>query len=150
MAMTVKERIERFEKLGFGMFIHFGLYSVIGKGEWYKFIYKDTIDTRDYEALTDKFNIKKCYRDLGVVVFMTVWALVGNYVYNGSSEGYSHFFNWFFVVQDPFNMFPEQIAPFLMPVLNIALFFGVEMLIHIVLLVVKRVAKRRGLCYSQN
>jgi multisubunit Na+/H+ antiporter MnhB subunit len=98
----------------------------------------------------DKIEIQKCYRDLMVVVGLTVWALLGNYVYNGTSEGYSHFFNWFFVVQDPFNMFPAQIAPFLMPVLNIALFFGVEMLIHIVLLVVKRVAKRRGLCYPQN
>ena len=98
----------------------------------------------------DKIEIQKCYRDLMVVVGLTAWALLGNYVYNGTSEGYSHFFNWFFVVQDPFNMFPAQIAPFLMPVLNIALFFGVEMLIHIVLLVVKRVAKRRGLCYSQN
>ena len=85
-----------------------------------------------------------------MVVGLTAWALLGNYVYNGTSEGYSHFFNWYFVMQDPFNMFPAQIAPFLMPVLNIALFFGVEMLIHIVLLVVKRVAKRRGVCYSQN
>ena len=59
MVMTVKERIERFEQLGFGMFIHFGLYSVIGKGEWYKFVYKDTVPASDYEALTDKFDIKK-------------------------------------------------------------------------------------------
>ena len=26
--------IERFERLGLGLFVHFGLYSVIGKGEW--------------------------------------------------------------------------------------------------------------------
>ena len=32
--MIVKEYIKRFEKLGFGMFVHFGLYSVHGKGEW--------------------------------------------------------------------------------------------------------------------
>ena len=68
----------------------------------------------------DKFDIKKCYRDLGVIVFMTVWALVGNYAYNGSSEGYSHFFNWFFVVRDPFYAISEAIAPFVMPFLNIA------------------------------
>lgn len=30
-------RIASFEKLGFGMFIHFGLYSLLGKGEWAKF-----------------------------------------------------------------------------------------------------------------
>ncbi len=78
-----------------------------------------------------KIEIKKCYRDLGVVLAMTVWALIGNYAYNGNSEGYSHFFNWFFVVQDPFSIFPEHIAPFIMPALNIFMFFAVEMLIHL-------------------
>jgi alpha-L-fucosidase len=33
-SMIVKEYVKRFEKLGFGMFVHFGLYSVHGKGEW--------------------------------------------------------------------------------------------------------------------
>jgi hypothetical protein len=78
-----------------------------------------------------KFNIKKCYRDLGATVFMTVWALIGNYAYNGSSERYSHFFNWFFVVRDPFYAIPESIAPFVMPFLNIIVFFAVELVIHI-------------------
>ena len=32
--MIVKQYIKDFENLGFGMFIHFGPYSVIGKGEW--------------------------------------------------------------------------------------------------------------------
>ena len=30
------EYVKRFEDLGFGMFVHFGLYSVIGMGEWAK------------------------------------------------------------------------------------------------------------------
>ena len=34
--MIVKKYIQDFEKLGFGMFVHFGLYSVLGKGEWAK------------------------------------------------------------------------------------------------------------------
>jgi len=34
--MIVEKRIKDFEKLGFGMFVHFGLYSVLGKGEWAK------------------------------------------------------------------------------------------------------------------
>lgn len=34
--MIIEKRIKEFEKLGFGMFVHFGLYSVIGKGEWAK------------------------------------------------------------------------------------------------------------------
>lgn len=32
--MIVEKRILDFEKLGFGMFVHFGLYSQLGKGEW--------------------------------------------------------------------------------------------------------------------
>ena len=27
--------VARFEMLGFGMIVHFGLYSILGKGEWY-------------------------------------------------------------------------------------------------------------------
>ena len=85
----------------------------------------------------DKMNVKKCYRDLGVIAFMTVWALIGNYTYNGSSEGYSHFFNWFFVVRDPFYAIPESIAPFVMPLLNITVFFTVEITVHIIILCVQ-------------
>lgn len=32
--MIVKQYIKDFENLEFGMFVHFGLYSVIGRGEW--------------------------------------------------------------------------------------------------------------------
>lgn len=32
--MIIEKRILDFEKLGFGMFVHFGLYSLLGKGEW--------------------------------------------------------------------------------------------------------------------
>ncbi len=85
--------------------------------------------------------IKKCYRDLAVVVAMTAWALIGNYAYNGDSEGYSHFFNWFFVVRDPFSLFPENIAPFIMPLLNIFMFCAAELLIHLAIRAVKLKAK---------
>ena len=85
----------------------------------------------------EKIDIKKCYRDLAVILFMTAWAMIGNYTYNGSSDGYSHFFNWFFVVRDPFYAFPEAIAPFIMPFLNISLFFTAELLLHLVFLKTK-------------
>ena len=49
--------IEDFKKLGFGMFVHFGLYSVLGKGEWYRFTTKMSED--DYNALADKFIVEK-------------------------------------------------------------------------------------------
>jgi len=91
----------------------------------------------------DKYNIKKCYRDLGAIVFMTIWALIGNYAYNGTSDGYSHFFNWFFVVRDPFYAIPELIAPFVMPFLNIIIFFAVEIIVHIVIMGVRKINKNR-------
>ena len=89
----------------------------------------------------DSFNIKKRYRDLLVIVAMTAWALLGNYAYNGESERYSHFFNWFFVVRDPFYAIPETVAPFVMPILNIVLFFAVETLVHAVIRIVKQAKK---------
>ena len=83
-------------------------------------------------------DVRKCDRDLAVVCGMTVWALLGNYTYNGTSEGYDHFFNWFFVVRDPFYAIPASISPFIMPLLNILVFFAVEMLIHLAVWGIRR------------
>ena len=71
-------------------------------------------------------------KDFAVIVAMTVWALLGNTLYNGQAWGKTHFFNWFFVVQDPFYIFPERIAPMIMPFLNIVLFMAVETLVYVV------------------
>ena len=87
----------------------------------------------------DKFEVKKCYRDLSVIIFMILWALLGNYTYNGSSEGYSHFLNWFFVVRDPFYAIPATIAPFIMPIVNLIMFFTAEMVIRAIIFGVRRV-----------
>lgn len=78
-----------------------------------------------------ELSFKTCYRDLAVISGMTVWALVGNLLYNGEAGEYSHFFNWFFVIRDPFYILPANIAPFIMPFVNIGLFFGVEMLVYL-------------------
>lgn len=51
------EYIENFKKLGFGMFVHFGLYSVIGRGEWYYLQYGP--DQIEYESTISKFKITK-------------------------------------------------------------------------------------------
>ena len=59
-------------------------------------------------------------RQLGVTAGMTAWALLGNYAYNTPERMY----NWFFVVEDPFGIVPA--APFVMPVLNIVIFFAAE------------------------
>ena len=79
-----------------------------------------------------ELSFKTCYRDLAVISGMTVWALVGNLLYNGEAGEYSHFFNWFFVIRDPFYILPANIAPFILPFVNIGLFFGVEMLVYLI------------------
>ena len=49
--------VARFEKFGFGMFVHFGLYSLLAKGEWtYRF---DNVPEKEYEALSGRFDVKK-------------------------------------------------------------------------------------------
>ena len=58
MVMTVKEKIERFDKLGFGLFVHFGLFSLVNKGEWYFYADKK-IEMPEYRKLTEKFDVKK-------------------------------------------------------------------------------------------
>ena len=47
--------VKDFEKLGLGMFVHFGLYSVLGTGEWSL----TTNKVENYFDLINKFKIKK-------------------------------------------------------------------------------------------
>lgn len=78
-------------------------------------------------------NVKREWKkDFLVISGMSAWALFGNTLYNGEAWGKTQFFNWFFVVRDPFYIFSEEIAPFIMPFLNIVLFFGIESLIYFV------------------
>ena len=51
--------IDDFEKLGFGLFVHFGLYSVVGKGEWYLSTVKDETGIAEYKKLPSRFKINK-------------------------------------------------------------------------------------------
>jgi alpha-L-fucosidase len=56
----------------FGMFIHWGLYSIVGKGEWYMF--NQRVDVREYRKLAAQFNAEKfnakdwvqCAKDAGM------------------------------------------------------------------------------------
>lgn len=50
-------RILDFENLGFGLFVHFGLYSVLGMGEWAKKV--RNIPWDEYMNLFKRFNPKK-------------------------------------------------------------------------------------------
>jgi len=56
----------------FGMFIHWGLYSIVGKGEWYMF--NKSVDVREYRKLAAEFTAEKfdakdwaqCAKDAGM------------------------------------------------------------------------------------
>lgn len=50
---TPLPRIRNFEKLGFGLFVHWGIYSQVGKGEWMQNIYQVPVD--EYAKLKDTF-----------------------------------------------------------------------------------------------
>ena len=50
--------IGRFKKLGYGIFVHFGLYSVPGRGEWIRTM-DPKLDVAKYEALPTRFKIRK-------------------------------------------------------------------------------------------
>ena len=50
-------RIENYESMGLGLFIHWGLYSLLEKGEWTELIHNR--NKQKYEKLTDKFDAHK-------------------------------------------------------------------------------------------
>ena len=50
--------ISRFEKLGFGLFVHFGLYSKVGMGEWYLHL-NPKANHEKYDKLMNTFKVTK-------------------------------------------------------------------------------------------
>ena len=53
----VLDYIKEFEEYGFGMFVHFGLYSILAKGEWSEDL--EPVKREKYERLSEKFNPSK-------------------------------------------------------------------------------------------
>lgn len=51
------DRIQEFGNFRIGMFVHFGLYSIVGKGDWY--MHDENVSPDEYEKLTKKFKVKK-------------------------------------------------------------------------------------------
>ena len=49
--------IADFEKIGFGLFVHFGLYSIVGRGEWYEHIFN--VNKDEYHKLANRFKVSK-------------------------------------------------------------------------------------------
>ncbi|MCM8776985.1 MAG: alpha-L-fucosidase [Candidatus Omnitrophica bacterium] len=60
--MENKDRVKWFEEARFGMFIHWGDYSVLGRGEWVMF--QENIPVSEYEKLADKFKPPKSFSPL--------------------------------------------------------------------------------------
>ena len=52
--MIIEKRVKDFEKLGFGMFVHFGLYSLMEKGEWIQSWTRTP--NEEYAKLAQSFN----------------------------------------------------------------------------------------------
>ena len=49
----MRPEMESWKDMRFGMFIHWGLYALLGRGEWV--MYNEAIDTGDYRKLMDRF-----------------------------------------------------------------------------------------------
>ncbi|MCC5839859.1 MAG: alpha-L-fucosidase [Opitutales bacterium] len=52
-ATPLPARIQQFEDRAYGLFLHWGLYSLVGQGEWYRHHHRIPLDT--YGALFQKF-----------------------------------------------------------------------------------------------
>ncbi len=74
-------------------------------------------------------SFKTCYRDVVIIIGMTVWAILGNNIYNGINGDYTYKYNWFFVIRDPFDILPSEYSYIIMPFLNIFMFAVAEMII---------------------
>ena len=78
---------------------------------------------------------KKLFKnDFVILVLMIIWALIGCYSYSGYYNGYEHWYNWFFVRTDPFNIIPPYAAPFV----TLLAFFLADVIIRLVYSKIKK------------
>lgn len=89
-----------------------------------------------------KLEWRKIYKDLIMICVMVIWAIIGNNLYNGNVGEYNHNFNWFFVIQDPFYLLPKDIAPLIMPFVNIVVFFVADILVYLSYFGIKKLHKK--------
>lgn len=83
----------------------------------------------------EKLEWKNCWKELLVIVLITLWALLGNLVYNSDARIY----NWFFVVQDPFYILPENVAPIIMPFVMVFVIFFADILVNLSYFGIKKI-----------
>ena len=53
MFKNKEENLENFVSARYGLFIHYGLYSLLGRGEWT--LYKELIDFVEYKRMASSF-----------------------------------------------------------------------------------------------
>ena len=54
--------LQWFKDSKFGLFMHYGISSIFGRGEWVQ--YRENIPLKEYVKLKDEFTAKKFYADL--------------------------------------------------------------------------------------
>ena len=91
----------------------------------------------------DKLTFKSSLQELPVIAVVTLWAILGNTLYNGAAGEYDHFFNWFFVVRYPFYILPADGAPYMMPFVMILVIYAADLLIYSAYFVIKNAAVRK-------
>ena len=111
--------------------------SGIADGEVYPFCYR-IVQTMLFHGLMVAHGIfslafsdivlkwKKIYKELIVIVIITLIAVVANNLYSGERE-----FNWFFVSSDPFGIFNDEVGKFIMPPIMVGVIFLMNSLIYL-------------------
>lgn len=90
----------------------------------------------------ESLRFRYLYRDLILIAGMTLWALLGNFLYSSSLRPYKAVYNWFFVTGDPFGILPAETAVWVMPLVNVALFFAVAAGIYCIFAAVRKAGKQ--------
>lgn len=88
----------------------------------------------------EELTIQGSLRELPVIVAVTLWAMVGNAVYNGAAGEYDHMFNWFFVLRDPFYLLPVEISLYIMPFVMVLTIYVADLIICFAYLAFKKAA----------
>lgn len=86
--------------------------------------------------------MKDCINEIIVLMCLVLWALIGNYMYMDKSYAY----NWFFVLQDPFYIIPEDIAKFVMPFIVILSFSIVVIIFYLIYILISKIIDKKLHC----
>ena len=97
-----------------------------------------------YGVLVVTFEIKElkfkdCINEISVLLVLILWALIGNYMYMSKSHSY----NWFFVLQDPFNILDKDISRFIMPFVVLISFSIVIVIFYSLFILLKKVLNKK-------